>query len=71
MPKSVLEFHIPDEAYEFYSAVHGGEFRSALWELDNQLRGWLKYGHDFKDANEALTAVRNTLFDLTDKLDLE
>ena len=71
MPKSTLEFNLPDEASEFYSAVHGGEYRSALWDLDNLLRGWLKHGHEFKDADEVLETVRKELYELTSHLDIE
>ena len=43
MPKAVLRFKLPEEQSEFNSALKGGNFKSVLWELDQWLRGKLKY----------------------------
>lgn len=37
------------------------EFHSFLSDLDNQLRSWLKHGHNFLSADEALSSVRQML----------
>lgn len=31
---------------------------AALWEISQKLRQWEKYGHTFKDADEAIEACR-------------
>lgn len=41
--KAVLEFTLPDEEVEFMEAVNGGMFKHVLWQLDQNLRGKLKY----------------------------
>lgn len=43
MPKAVLEFNLPEEQAEFKIALEGNATRTVLWELDNMLRGMVKY----------------------------
>lgn len=43
MPKAVLEFNLPEEEAEFQIALTGNAARTVLWELDNMLRGMVKY----------------------------
>ena len=59
--KATLTFDLPEEADEHTLAVNGGKFHSALWQTDQWLRGKLKYGHEYSDADTALQAARNML----------
>ena len=59
--KAILEFNLPEEQEAHYEAVNGSAFRYCLQELDEELRVWLKYGHEFKSAGEALEAARKHL----------
>lgn len=43
MPKATLEFSLPEEKSEFDNARQGVDFKLALSDLDNWLRGKLKY----------------------------
>lgn len=43
--------------------LHASDWVSAMWNLDNWLRGKIKHGHDFSDVEEALDAVRTRLHD--------
>lgn len=43
MPKATLEFNLPEENQEFDTARQGVDFKIALQDLDNWLRGKLKY----------------------------
>ncbi len=61
--KATLEFTLPDEREEHLVAVHAENLYFALYEIDGQLRNWLKHGHEFKTADEALEAVREFLND--------
>jgi hypothetical protein len=56
-----LEFNLPEETNECKRAVQGLNLCSVLTEVDNQLRDWLKHGHNFATATEALEATRNYL----------
>jgi hypothetical protein len=53
--KAVLEFTLPDEETEFMEAVNGGMFKHVLWQLDQKLRGKLKY--------ETLTECESKCYD--------
>ena len=63
MPTATLTFNLPDERDEFSDAVYGANWHSGAPDLDQRLRQWLKYGHEFKDANEALQAARDALWE--------
>ena len=59
--KAHLEFELPEENCEFELAHHGMDFALTCQDIDEQLRHWLKYGHEFKAVDEALEAVRENL----------
>ena len=59
--EAILKFRLPEEAAEHLQALNGGKWAGVVWELDRALRSGLKYGHDWKTANEALEAVRDGL----------
>jgi hypothetical protein len=64
--KAILEFNLPEENSEFLMAQRGGDYFSYLWDLDQQLRSWLKHGNEFKTVNEALEAIREELHNEVD-----
>lgn len=43
MPKATLTFQLPEEAAEFRITLNAGELHSALWELKERIRSFLKY----------------------------
>ena len=57
MSKATLEFNLPEEQQDFYRASKGNEAFCALEDIRQPIRDWLKHGHDFKTADEALEAV--------------
>jgi hypothetical protein len=61
--KATLEFSLPEETQEHYDAVNGSAFKHCLIEIDQELRSFLKYGHDYKTADAALTRVREFLWE--------
>uniref|UniRef100_A0A6M3JIB5 Uncharacterized protein n=1 Tax=viral metagenome TaxID=1070528 RepID=A0A6M3JIB5_9ZZZZ len=66
MSKLTFTFNLPKQRVEFELAYHGADYHSVLWDLDQQLRNWLKYGHEFTEAGAALEAVREKLHGLMD-----
>ena len=62
--KATLEFTLPEEHDEHYNAINGASFRYCLQELDDELRNWIKHGHTFNSAGDALISVRKHLHDL-------
>jgi len=57
MPKATLEFNLPEERVEFKLASSALEYSSCLWDIKNILRQHYKYGHKFKDADEAVEKI--------------
>ena len=61
--KAILTFNLPEEESDFRLAVNGRDWYCAMWDIDNKIRSWLKYGHEFKSADEALEAARDLIYD--------
>jgi hypothetical protein len=59
--KAKLEYNLPEDQSFFNAACKATEMRSAISDFDNELRNWVKYGHNFKTADEALEKVRESL----------
>jgi hypothetical protein len=59
--KATLEFDLSTEESNFKEAINGTTYLCALTELDERLRGYLKYGHKFKSINEAIEDIRTEL----------
>jgi len=65
--KVTLEFNLPEEQDEFTLALHGTKYYGVLWELDQELRGILKYDkipERVKTAEEAVDYIRNRIYSL-------
>lgn len=62
MSKAILEFNLPDDMIEFEKASKAANYHLALCDLNEQLRRYEKYGHNFKTADEMLNAIRTHLF---------
>jgi hypothetical protein len=60
--KAKLEYNLPEDQSFFNAACKATEMRSAISDFDNELRNWIKYGHNFKTADEALEKVRESLY---------
>lgn len=71
MPKATLTFNLPEESSEHMVAVRAQDWKSVVHHVDTLLRGALKYGHTYKNANTALEAVRNSLWDICKELNLD
>jgi len=50
-----------DDKTEHLHSVHGLDWALVVWEIDQQLRSKLKYGHEFKTVDEALEKIRTYL----------
>lgn len=47
------------------AAVHGFDFWNVLWDIDQQLRSYVRHGgHNFKTATEAFEHTRDLIRDL-------
>ena len=41
--KAVLEFDLPEDNYDFQSAINGNNYKSAIYNFDQLLRSEMKY----------------------------
>ena len=65
--KAKLVFDLPSEAEEHNDALNGSRYKAALEDLDNWLRGLVKYGHEYKTVDDAIDACRDKLRELRDE----
>ncbi len=59
--KAILQFDLPDEEPGFKMATNAGAYFSALWEIDQKLRSWLKHGNQFDMVEDALQEIRDMI----------
>jgi hypothetical protein len=64
--KAKLEFNLPEELDDFSEAVNGGKWKFISWQLDQWLRGRVKYATDGESADKinAFQEVRDELNEL-------
>ncbi len=65
--KVKLQFNLPEEEAWHRMTLDGQAAHLVLWDLDQWLRGKVKYSPEFTDSAEALTAVRMELHRLLDE----
>jgi len=51
------------DACEVHTLSHAADYRDLHAEIVEQLRKWLKYGHTFKRADEALEAMQTFCYE--------
>jgi hypothetical protein len=64
MPKVTFTFNLPDEENEYKVMSQAQNSQRMLWDFSQQLRAWYKYGHQFKDADDALGKIREEFYRL-------
>ena len=57
MPKVTIEFNLPDENEDYEITHNASLMNGVLFEFSQDLRQWLKHGHEFKSADEALEKI--------------
>ena len=58
MSKAIFEFNLPEEQDEYDIMNQASRMQRVLWDLSEALQSWQKYGHQFKDANDAVEQIR-------------
>lgn len=64
MPRATLTFKLPEEQFEFLQAASAGELARALSEIDQRLRGILKYGEPSKETEALAIEIREMIREL-------
>lgn len=53
MAQATITFTLPEEQLEFNDAVHASDYKMVLWDLNQKLRGKLKYDTTLDDKSAA------------------
>ena len=69
--KGILEFTLPEDNDAFKLCQRGSAYYSFLFDLDQKLRGWLKYGHEFKTPGEVMEKIREMIAEDVEIQDIE
>lgn len=62
--RAIFEFDLPEDQNEFQLMNQARKVQSFLWDFNEQLRSWYKYGHPFKDTDDALHEIREQWYRL-------
>jgi hypothetical protein len=60
--KVTFEFDLPEDQHEYDVMNQAIRMQKVLWDLSEALRTYEKYGHQFKDANDAVVKIREELY---------
>jgi hypothetical protein len=61
--KAILEFNLPEDQREFEIANQSKDMLCIIGNLEDALRSYIKYGHEFETPEEALEAIRARLYE--------
>ena len=62
--KGILEFDLPADNDAFKLCQRGSAYYSFLFDLDQELRGYQKYGHKFTSVDKMIEKIRGQLSEL-------
>jgi len=69
--KATLTFNLPDDQHEFDLAVHGSDFYSILFDLNNEMRSICKYEEHSDEVYDIVERLRNMLLQGTNRTGIE
>jgi hypothetical protein len=62
MGKVIIEFDTVEEAEDIQNALNGYKWKLAMWDLDQMLRGYVKYDENLsEDKYDAYDKVRELI----------
>ena len=64
MPKITVEFDLAEEKYEYDCFNQSSNMAQFIFEFEEKLRSWYKYGHPFKDMDELLGGISQEWYDM-------
>lgn len=70
--KAILEFDLPEDQAEFDACSRGKDWAMTIFDVDREIRDWLKYEtRQFDNPRDALDAVRLLITEVLDQKLLE
>lgn len=62
MGKVTIEYDTVEEAEDIQNAINGWKWKAAMWDLDQMLRGYVKYDENLsEDKYDAYDKVRELI----------
>ena len=61
--KTIIEFIHPEDSQDLKLAQRGKDYYCIIFHTLQEIRSYLKYGHQFKSVDEALEKIRETLLE--------
>lgn len=62
MPKATITFDLPEDQRQYEVMNQANKMLQCLWDISEALRTWERYGHQFKDANDAVSKIREDFY---------
>jgi len=60
--KGIIEYNLPEETEEFQTAINGIKYKLLIWDLDQYLRGEIKYNSKLShDTETAFQLIRDKI----------
>jgi hypothetical protein len=69
--KAILEFTLPEDQNEFETCSNAKHVLIALWDFRQDMRQWLKHGHEFKNADDALEKINDAFYEHFNELKID
>lgn len=69
--KAILEFNLPDDAYEFAEANKATSYHSAITEIVRNVRARVKYQETWQEASEEVSNVYDAIFDILNEYNID
>jgi len=57
----MISFNLPEERSEYMDCVNASKMFSVLWEICQDCRSVLKYGHKFESVDEYADHIRDMI----------
>jgi len=64
MSEVIIKFRLPEDQDEYNIIFNASKLFCTLHDITQQLRTWYKYGHEFKDADDAVEKIRDKIIDI-------
>lgn len=66
--KATLEFNLPEERVEHRHAVNAADMAACLWDVDQELRTFIKHGNPDKPSTELAHELRQLISDTLERI---
>ena len=69
--KATLEYDLIEDAGQFKIACTAMDWALTVFDIDNEMRRIIKYGHKFKTVEQVVEHIRGRLFDIMQEKNID